>query len=93
MKVILIADSGSTKTEWCLLRDNRKKRIITQGLSPYFLNEEQISEVLNNELMPKLKDIVPDDIFLWHGLQQSRECKYRKKSHPQAFKIEHKSRP
>ena len=65
MKSILIADSGSTKTEWCLLQDNKKKKVITQGLSPYFLNEDQISEVLVKELLPKLKDAAPTEIFFY----------------------------
>lgn len=65
MKSILIADSGSTKTDWCLLQDKKKKHIITQGLSPYFYNEEQISEILKKELIPKLKDVVPDEIFFY----------------------------
>jgi hypothetical protein len=40
---ILIADSGSTKCEWCLLQQGRKKIIETQGASPYFLNEIQLA--------------------------------------------------
>ncbi len=65
MKSILIADSGSTKTEWCLLSEGKKKKVTTQGLSPYFLNESQISEILKKELMPKLKQAVPDEIFFY----------------------------
>lgn len=65
MKSILIADSGSTKTDWCLLQDNKKKRIVTQGLSPYFLDQAQISEILRKELAPKLKNVVPDEIFFY----------------------------
>ena len=65
MKSILIADSGSTKTDWCLLQDNKKKRIVTQGLSPYFLDQAQISEIISKELAPKLKNVVPDEIFFY----------------------------
>jgi glucosamine kinase len=65
MKSILIADSGSTKTEWCLLYNNKKKKVITQGLSPYFLNELQISDILKKELVPKLKESLPDEIFFY----------------------------
>jgi N-acetylglucosamine kinase-like BadF-type ATPase len=65
MTSILIADSGSTKTEWCLLQDNKKKKVITQGLSPYFLNEDQISQILLKELVPKLKDAIPDQVFFY----------------------------
>src|ERR1700722_4525373 len=53
---ILIADSGSTKCEWCLLHDGKKKFIYTQGISPYFLNTLQIQQLLEKELFPKLKN-------------------------------------
>ncbi len=62
---ILIADSGATKAEWCLLNNGKKKTIITQGISPYFLNTEQISDLLAKELKPKLKNILPHEIFYY----------------------------
>ncbi|MBN8790457.1 MAG: N-acetylglucosamine kinase [Terrimonas sp.] len=48
----LIADSGATKAEWCLINGKKKKSIFTQGISPYFLNTDQISAILRNELEP-----------------------------------------
>ncbi len=67
---ILIADSGSTKSEWCLLQQGRKKKIIeTQGASPYFLNESQLIELMQKELVPGLKNLTPIlHILLWNGL-------------------------
>ncbi len=65
MKTILIADSGSTKTQWCLLQGNKKKMITTQGISPYFLNDESIALIFNRELLPKLASIVPDEIYYY----------------------------
>ncbi|MEP7165996.1 MAG: N-acetylglucosamine kinase [Ferruginibacter sp.] len=65
MSLKLIADSGSTKTEWCLLNGNKKKLINTQGLSPYFLNGLQIKDVLEKELLSKLKQSIPDEIFFY----------------------------
>jgi hypothetical protein len=53
----LIADSGATKAEWCLLHNGKKKTIFTQGISPYFLNTEQIIDLLRQELLPKLKKL------------------------------------
>jgi glucosamine kinase len=47
---ILLADSGATKCEWCLLDEGQRKMVSTQGISPYFLNEEQIVNLLNTEL-------------------------------------------
>ena len=51
----LIADSGSTKCEWCLLHNGRKKTIFTQGMSPYFVDSGQVQAIVRNELLPKLK--------------------------------------
>jgi hypothetical protein len=65
MKSILIADSGSTKTEWCLLENNKKKKIVTQGLSPYFFNTKEIAEILQKELVPKIKAAAPDEVFFY----------------------------
>lgn len=65
MKSILIADSGSTKTEWCLLHGDKKKKLATQGLSPYFLTGEQIKDIVEKELMPKLKDIQPEEVYFY----------------------------
>lgn len=65
MKSILIADSGSTKTEWCLIQGDKKKKLSTQGLSPYFLNTEQIKIILEKELIPKLKDAIPEEVYFY----------------------------
>ena len=86
MPVTLIADSGSTKTEWCLINGNSRKTFLTQGLSPYFLSAEQIGYIIENELVPKLKKAEPSEVFfLWYRLQQCRECNRGKKSHSKKF--------
>ncbi|MBR5324653.1 MAG: ATPase [Muribaculaceae bacterium] len=45
--MIVIADSGSTKTEWCFVENGTiSERIISKGINPYFENEDDIiSEV------------------------------------------------
>jgi len=67
---ILIADSGSTKCEWCLLYDDgngkgKKKKVDTQGISPYFLDTAGIKEVLSLELLPALKSLTVDEVFYY----------------------------
>lgn len=61
----LIADSGATKTEWLLFSNNKSKRIITQGISPYFLNTEQIRQLLEKELKPKVKNEPVNEIYYY----------------------------
>jgi len=66
MPVRLIADSGATKCEWCVLDNGKKaKTIITQGISPYFLTGPQITELLEKELIPKLKKFQVKEVFFY----------------------------
>jgi glucosamine kinase len=65
MAVKLIADSGSTKAEWCVLDGRKKKKIITHGMSPYFLGQAEIQSVIEKELKPKMKNILPAEIFYY----------------------------
>jgi N-acetylglucosamine kinase-like BadF-type ATPase len=65
--MILIADSGSTKTQWCLA-DNEKRliSIATQGINPYFQSEEDIFKILKIELLPFLNSpLVELQIFFY----------------------------
>ena len=63
--VKLIADSGATKTEWCLLTNGKKKTVITSGISPYFLNTQQIIDLLVKELIPKLKNAEVGEVYYY----------------------------
>lgn len=54
--MILIADSGATKTDWCLGSDQENARIVqTQGINPFHQSEEHIDRILREELLPQLK--------------------------------------
>lgn len=65
MAVKLIADSGSTKCEWCLLTGEKKKKIFTTGMSPYFLSADQMVELLQKELVKKIKDVTVDEVYYY----------------------------
>lgn len=55
--MILIADSGSTKTDWCIvLNDTLIKRIETKGINPFFQTEEEIRQALTASLLPQLPE-------------------------------------
>ncbi len=79
MAIKLIADSGATKCEWCLVNNGKKKTIITQGISPYFLNAVQILALLEIELLPKIKNINIEEVHYYGtGLSNPNNVKTMK---------------
>lgn len=49
--MILVVDSGSTKTEWTVINKGiAQKSVFSSGINPYFLNIEEIYQLLNIEL-------------------------------------------
>ena len=82
----LIADSGATKAEWCLIHNGKKKTVFTQGISPYFLNTEQIRNLLLKELKPKLKNVQVDEVYYYGtGCANPQNAKSVKKAVKQVF--------
>jgi glucosamine kinase len=79
--VQLIADSGATKAEWCLLEGKKKKTFYTQGISPYFLDTEQIRNLISVELMPSLKKVKIDEVHYYGtGCSNPKNVKSIKKA-------------
>ena len=55
--MILIADSGATKTDWCYGENISVARTVqTQGINPFHQSQEHIARVLKEELLPQLED-------------------------------------
>jgi glucosamine kinase len=62
----LIADSGSTKTDWIVYNDgNVVKNIKTQGINPFHQSENRIEEVIVNELLPNIDEKEISDIYFY----------------------------
>lgn len=58
---VLIADSGSTKTDWAF----GELRVKTQGINPFHQDELTIREILRQELIPALDGQCPVDIYFY----------------------------
>lgn len=57
--MILLADSGSTKTDWCIAdRGKAVKRITTEGTNPFFQTSDEIAGEVANTLLPGLGEEV-----------------------------------
>ncbi len=87
MPIKLIADSGATKAEWCLINGKTKKTCFTQGLSPYFLSGEQIQEIIGKEVKQKIGKVEPDEVWFYGtGLANPENAKLVKKVIQKVFK-------
>jgi len=63
--MVLIADSGSTKTEWREIKGGRSgKSYISSGINPFFVTGEEIIRLLDKE-MPDLKSAGVSRIYFY----------------------------
>ena len=62
--MILIADSGSTKTDWCVVENGQLiRQIFTKGTNPFFQSEEEISNEIATALLPRLTTDALDAVY------------------------------
>ncbi len=62
----LLADAGSTKTEWSLWKgDSKVSTFQTQGINPYTQAKEQIENILKSELMPHVRENHVNTVFFY----------------------------
>jgi N-acetylglucosamine kinase-like BadF-type ATPase len=87
--MILIADSGSTKTEWIVLdKQQVLAELYTQGINPYFQTIEQITAVVSDELVPQLPanhlPLITHIFYYGAGCSSPEKCDmvYQSLSHP-----------
>lgn len=90
---ILIADSGSTKTDWCLADDGHETgRVLTQGINPFHQSEEEIERIVTNELVTQLGTAQVSGIFFYGSGCRSELCpmveRVLRRAFPQATTVE-----
>ncbi|MCF6356833.1 MAG: ATPase [Draconibacterium sp.] len=67
--MILIADSGSTKTSWYFSKgENHSEYISTGGINPFFRTTKDIIEELEKDLIPKIDSNILDIYFYGAGI-------------------------
>ena len=74
--MLLIADSGSTKTDWRLVDEEGKTvaKTKTEGLNPYFLSAPKIAAIVKEQVLPVIHDV--EKVFFYGagcGLQTKAE--------------------
>lgn len=64
--MILIADSGSTKIDWCLLNDGKvEKQVFTLGMNAVMLTEEEMRARLADELAPEIEGYPIEEVYFY----------------------------
>jgi glucosamine kinase len=82
----LIADGGSTKTEWCLLKGKTKTIFTSQGMSPYFLTGIEMQNIIRQEVLPYLKKASVDTLYYYGtGCTNTANVKMIKKALKSCF--------
>ncbi len=72
----ILADSGSTKTSWAFIENDKViSTKNTSGFNPYYYDDEILLEIIDNELLPKLKDYFIAEIYFYGaGCSTKENC-------------------
>lgn len=64
--MILLSDSGSTKTDWCVVgKGEIIRRIATKGINPFYQTEEEIAHEVGKDLIPALEGITVTSVSFY----------------------------
>jgi glucosamine kinase len=71
----IIADSGSTKTAWKLIMEDKAViSLETEGINPYYQDVKEITDFLKDHLMPQLTETVSEIHFYGAGCAGEGKC-------------------
>lgn len=66
MSSLLLAESGSTKTDWCFIQKGQPPvHFQTAGINPYLQSEDEIGAMLHAELDPAIRVHSADQIYFY----------------------------
>ncbi|MAE08361.1 MAG: hypothetical protein CL661_06330 [Bacteroidetes bacterium] len=85
--MILIADSGSTKTSWVLTNGEKVIQTVhTKGYNPYYFKNKSLLKTIKSELLPMLVTNQVDKIFFYgSGCSSDENCSLVKNALCQLF--------
>jgi glucosamine kinase len=91
----LIADSGSTKTDWLLSTHAQTVKFSTSGYNPYIMGMPGLIEKISAELIPHIRGLVIDRIrfygsgFSTEGYVNTLETWFQEKTGAQDVEVAH----
>ncbi|MCS6973108.1 MAG: N-acetylglucosamine kinase [Cyclobacteriaceae bacterium] len=70
--MILIADSGASKTDWRMLHNGKVEQAQTLGFNPYYQPEEQLDREIREVLLPQIKNPVKEIYYYGTGCSSDK---------------------
>lgn len=70
--MILIADSGASKTDWRMLHHGEVEQAQTLGFNPYYQPEEQLDREIREVLLPQIKNPVKEIYYYGTGCSSEK---------------------
>lgn len=84
--MILIADSGGTKTEWRMLERNKSvQQLHTLGFNPYYQPIDDLYDIIRKELAPAVAGSVDKIFFYGTGVSSDKNQELIKKAFLEFF--------
>lgn len=66
--MILIADSGSSNTNWCLIEEDKElQQVQTIGFNPFYQSEQQLDKEVKDTLLPQINNSVSHIFYYGTG--------------------------
>lgn len=64
--MLLLADSGSTKTHWALVKNGVvEKEVLTSGINPFYQTREEIESEINTFLVPQIDPKLIEQVYYY----------------------------
>lgn len=74
---LIIADSGSSKTDWCLIDpEGKEQRFTTTGLNPFIRTAAECFQILEEELALEQREKVAEVIFYGAGIKNEEKANF-----------------
>lgn len=80
-KIVLTADSGSTKTDWIITNDGKiVAQIATQGINPFMISQADIEKILRTELLRHPQYVQPSAVHFYGAGCRGEQCRVMEKA-------------
>jgi N-acetylglucosamine kinase-like BadF-type ATPase len=83
---ILVADSGSTKTDWVFAENGTELlHFQSEGMNPKYLSKKQLHEIFNDQIVEKIGNALPEAVYFYGAGCSGQESRRKLRDVAQVF--------